>query len=341
MKRKFLGIITSVVVFTTMSTGAFAKMPVNGGTNKLNSTANTARTETDSSTEGATDNSSTDGITGDIGTDKMPMGRGQQNKGQRTFNGDITESNNQKQDKGEQTKNSPEKEFDKELIEKVEGMFSDTKGKITEELPVPTGEESEMPELDKDLFEETDNDAGETQKETSELAESEYSFVTINGDVTSSEYETFSYYLEMLNEAYPDIITTFEENGWELVLTTADLNDLLYGGQTSGVVGCTVWSTSSDGTSSGTIYVNSSEDYSYCVIHEFGHYLDVASGLPSNTDDFLTLYESESASLTEYGQTDVMEFFAEVFMYSILQPETTAESVPDSYEFVTEIAKAM
>ena len=68
--------------------------------------------------------------------------------------------------------------------------------------------------------------------------------------------------------------------------------------------------------------------------------MDSVYDMVSESSDFRSLYIAEKNKLSVYGLVDPFEYFAEVFMYSLLQPETTAELCPRSYKFVTDIAKA-
>ena len=198
-------------------------------------------------------------------------------------------------------------------------------GKIEDSMPKPTGD-TENPRIDSGVFEETDK--------LGELTESEdYSYVSILGNVSDSEYEDFCAYLETVIEADPQVISAFEEDDWEIILTTADLDDLLFQGQTEGVEGCTYFNQK-------TIYVHAGQ-YSYCVVHEIGHYIDYKCNYTSKTSEFETIYKSESANLTEYGQTSATEFFAEVYEYLLLQPTTLTSSCPQAASYVESCADSL
>ncbi len=191
-------------------------------------------------------------------------------------------------------------------------------GQIQELMPVPQGNH-ENPQIDQRTMQET--------QQLGELTESEdYSYVYLLGDVSDEEYETFSTYLDMVVAGDSDLIQLFDDSGWQIVLTSADLDDLLFRGQSSGVEGCTYFNKH-------VIYVHAG-DYSYCVIHELGHFLDYASNYASYGQEFEEIYRAEAASLTEYGQTSAQEFFAEVYCYSYLEPDTLAGACPQALAFV-------
>ncbi|NTV78114.1 MAG: hypothetical protein HGA25_02960 [Clostridiales bacterium] len=192
------------------------------------------------------------------------------------------------------------------------------------EVPNGTSITEQVPSIDRQLQKEI------LAEETGEGAVSTYDYVDVMGNVSQEDYDTFAYYLEMADD---NLAEDFAEEGWTIILTSADLDSLLFGGRTDGVMGCTYYGKE-------TIYVQTG-DYSYCVIHELGHYLDYYYDFISTATDFVTIYNEEAASLSEYGQTCSEEFFAEVYSYSILEPDTTAQSCPDAYEYVNSLADAV
>ncbi|MCR4903776.1 MAG: hypothetical protein K6A23_13020 [Butyrivibrio sp.] len=202
--------------------------------------------------------------------------------------------------------------------------FSDN-GKINDSMPKPTGS-TENPQIDSQIMEET--------QQLGELTQSEdYNYVSILGNVSDSEYEDFCSYLETVVETDPQVMSAFEEDDWEIILTTADLDDLLFQGQTDGVEGCTYFNQK-------TIYVHAGQ-YSYCVVHEIGHYIDYKCNFASKTSDFAEIFSSESANLTEYGQTSSTEFFAEVYEYLLLQPETLKSNCSEAASYVEACADSL
>jgi len=167
-------------------------------------------------------------------------------------------------------------------------------------------------------------------EETGESAVSTYDYVDVMGNVSQEDYDEFASYLEMADD---NLVADFAEEGWTIILTSADLDRLLFGGQTEGVMGCTYYAKE-------TIYVQTG-DYSYCVIHELGHYLDYYYNYISTSTDFVSIYNEEAINLSEYSQTCSEEFFAEVYIYSILEPDTTAQSCPDAYEYINDLVDAV
>ncbi len=184
---------------------------------------------------------------------------------------------------------------------------------------------TDNPNPDTDMIHEIAQQEGLTESE-------DYSYVYTLGEVNESEYEAFTSYLEESYDDCASILSSFESDGWEIILTSADLDQLLYNGSTQGVAGCTVFN-------SKTIYVETG-DYEYCVIHELGHYLDYKYGFASQKGEFSSIYASEGNLLTDYGSTDATEFFAEVFMYGILDESSTASTVSAAYNYVESLKAA-
>ena len=154
----------------------------------------------------------------------------------------------------------------------------------------------------------------------------DYGYLYFLGDVTYDQYQVFAAYLNAVVASDPNLIQTFVSDGWKIVLTTVDLNTLMFGGTTDGVEGATYFPDK-------TIYIHTGE-YAYCVVHEMGHYLDYVHGFVSDTGNFANLYYAEGANLTEYGKSSTAEFFAEVFSFLVLDPQTAYARCPQTSAFV-------
>ncbi|MCR5746886.1 MAG: hypothetical protein K6G03_04190 [Lachnospiraceae bacterium] len=187
------------------------------------------------------------------------------------------------------------------------------------ELPTPQGESVSGPSIDRETFDETVEEGGYSQSE-------DYSYLYTMGNVSDTDYSKFSEYIADIESVESAVMSRLSSEGWKVILTTADLNKLLFKGESSNVVGCTC-------TGTKEIYVSAGE-YSYCIYHELGHYIDYVLGWKSATDEFTSIYNSEKGNLTDYGQTSAEEFFAEVHMYMYLEPDTIAEKCPLAYEYV-------
>ena len=160
---------------------------------------------------------------------------------------------------------------------------------------------------------------------------SRYPYVSIHGNVSEEDYKTFTQYMDKLLIEHPGLVSYAVDSGWHIVLTERDLDDLLFHGESEGIEGCTYFPKNGSG---GTVFIHAGT-YSYCIMHEFGHVLDYLSGITSSTAAFRRIYALESNSLTKYGESNALEFFAEIFMYTMLQPETTRAACPKAYDYVS------
>lgn len=186
------------------------------------------------------------------------------------------------------------------------------------EIQVPQGN-TKNPSLNRNIFNETNREGVLTRS-------TDYAYVYLLGNISDREYADFSSYMSVLVSQQGELAGTFRSDGWRIILTSADLDQMLFGGNTQNVVGCTI-------SSEKTIYVEAGAS-SYCVIHEFGHYLDYKLSEISKGNEFQTIYGAEAGNLSSYGQTDATEFFAEIYMYGILEPQNTQEKCPLAYAFV-------
>ena len=168
---------------------------------------------------------------------------------------------------------------------------------------------------------------------TEGVAKSSYPYVNILGAVKPSEYDTFNSHWKKVITSDPELVNVFKNNNWKIILTTADLNQLLYNGETTGVTGCTV-------ENKKAIYVQAG-DHSDCVIHEMGHFLDFMAGEGSKSTAFKKLYEEEGTNLSNYGASSADEFFAEVYYYFITDPTTLKNKAPKSYSYLIDIKKSV
>lgn len=197
-------------------------------------------------------------------------------------------------------------------------------GLINKELPEIKGN-TNNPRPDNEMIDEITSSDGLEQSE-------DYSYVYLLGEIADNEYEALKTYIDVTYDDCSWVMDSLSSNGWEIVLTSADLDMLLFDGSTDGVTGATVFADK-------TIYIEAGE-YEYCVVHEIGHYLDYINSFVSTQSEFTQIYNEEGSNLSEYGSTDRLEFFAEVFMYGILEENTTASKVPQAYEFIENLKAA-
>ncbi len=267
---------------------------------------------------------------------------GPQNSGQRfqtmgSARGDIVQNNMQGQPAGLQDSTFDEgagqpsgmnvdSPVNGTIVQDRKNNLFNGKGISGMELPVPTGAEGVKPSVDREKFDEAVEEGGYSQSD-------DYSYVYTMGNVSESEYDTFCEYISDIDSAESNVLSRLSSEGWKIILTTADLNELLFNGQSSGVVGCTC-------TAEKEIFISAGE-YSYCIYHELGHYIDCTLGWRSATEEFKSIYDSEAANLTAYGQTSAEEFFAEVHMYMFMDADNLSAKCPNAYEYLQDCISAI
>lgn len=128
------------------------------------------------------------------------------------------------------------------------------------------------------------------------------------------------------------IVKSFIQEGWNIYITEYDLASQ-YGYKKGTVLGMTDYAKS-------TIFIdNRKEAIETAIEHEFGHYLDYISNLPSLSQEFAIIYQEEvhefKAGLSNPNcVTNQQEFFAETFANLILNEE---KCTPKAKEFVKAI----
>lgn len=91
-----------------------------------------------------------------------------------------------------------------------------------------------------------------------------------------------------------------------------------------------------------TIYIRATKDsYSYTVIHEVAHALDVALFTPSTSGTFVEIYNKEKDNFKSTVKADwshdistIKEYYASAFQEFILNPDQLKENCPETYEFM-------
>ncbi len=155
----------------------------------------------------------------------------------------------------------------------------------------------------------------------------DYTYVSAYGNVSQEEYDAVIAYLDEIDE---DIMETFAEEEWSIIIVDGDLDQILFRGSTNGVKGATYFDYE-------TIYIEADLTYEYCTVHEIGHYIDDYFDMISNESEFSAIFKAEAKYLTEYGTTSVEEFFAEVYCYYVLDPDTLEANCPQAYSFMEEL----
>jgi len=81
------------------------------------------------------------------------------------------------------------------------------------------------------------------------------------------------------------------------------------------------------------------------LLHEFGHYLDRARGCVSDSDDFMSVFETEKNRFleiekNEYHISSTGEFFAECFELYLNNPRRLRKQCPQAFVFMDSLVSA-
>lgn len=171
------------------------------------------------------------------------------------------------------------------------------------------------------------------QNVTKEMGESYSSPVCFVVQYDDGVIESFAAKVESEYAKVPENVRMhFQTGGWTLLVSAQPLAQRIpgYGNSILGF-------TDSDCK---TIFIDNREKAIASVVHEMGHYIDWANGLPSESDEFLSIYNTEvvtfcSIHSTHSANTSTpMEYFAEFYEVMIRNPESVAKDCPQTYEFV-------
>lgn len=156
-------------------------------------------------------------------------------------------------------------------------------------------------------------------------------YVVPKGSISVSLLQTANANAALLPEA---VRTAFVNSGWTICISEADIDDTYCDGKYGSVVGLTVYSDK-------TIYLaNREKGVSRQIItHETGHFWDWYCGLPSQTDEFASIYSAEwstfkSAFNYSNGSQTSYELFAEAFYRYQVSGDQLKASCPQLYAFM-------
>lgn len=216
----------------------------------------------------------------------------------------------------------------KELEEKRKKEEEERKRK-EEEKRIKEEEEKRKKEEEKQKKEEEQRQI-EIQKEIDN-----FSFVgdvVLEGDISYSVKKEMNEKMKLIPQ---NLLNTFYNNGYQLVLTTKSIQGNYYNGSVSGPIAGLFMGDRN------TIYVAAIERYiDMALLHEFGHFLDSLHGYVSTTDEFVQIFYEEKEYLTTFSydnhyKSNTKEYFAESFEQIIENPERCRNEVPKTYEFIT------
>lgn len=164
------------------------------------------------------------------------------------------------------------------------------------------------------------------------------------GEVDSSPVCYFVQYDEGVNSTFAakvereylkvpeNVRIHFQTGGWKLLVSYENLAKRIPGYGNSILA-----FTDSDVK---TVFIDNRDAAAKAVVHEMGHYIDWANGLPSESEEFLSIYNAEVATFCSIHSTHSantstpMEYFAEFYEVMIRNPESVANACPRTYEFI-------
>jgi hypothetical protein len=134
-----------------------------------------------------------------------------------------------------------------------------------------------------------------------------------------------------------NIKASFVNNGWHIYVTGENIAQTYFGGAYNSVRGAT--------SADGKFIVIETRDVAVktATIHEFGHYLDSATGWPSATAEFADIYNAEVGTFKAQipnasSVRNEQEFFAETFYYVLVDG---SKCTPRAKEFVERYINAI
>lgn len=147
--------------------------------------------------------------------------------------------------------------------------------------------------------------------------------------IGSVEHKYIDIVQEKISTLPQFLVKSFVQEGWNIYITEYDLATQ-YGYKKGTVLGMTDYNRT-------TIYIDNREKaVQTAVEHEFGHYLDYISNLPSLNSEFAEIYQEEvqefKVGLSNPNcVTNPQEFFAEIFACLIADE---SKCTPQAKEFV-------
>ena len=147
-----------------------------------------------------------------------------------------------------------------------------------------------------------------------------YPLLGCPSETVSSEIQK---YLAMIPSIY---LTTFYESGW-----TIQVLDYIPG-YADNIIGLT-------DVNKKTISIINNVEYSRYILHEFGHFLEFSNIMTCNVEIYLKEKEALQTS-TETNAANVstmFEFYAEGYMWNILNCELLEKNCPELYAFYRDL----
>ena len=124
----------------------------------------------------------------------------------------------------------------------------------------------------------------------------------------------------LLNKLPKYLLEAFVNKGWHIYVTDENIAKTYFGGKYSSVQGVTIY------TDKVILIEKRSTAIKESTIHEFGHFVDYATGFDSDSRYFMSVFDEE-ASIFKSKITnsscvrDEQELFAEGFYYLFKNPD--------------------
>ena len=201
---------------------------------------------------------------------------------------------------------------------------------------VPGIEKKEVPTTTGQYSVSNDKPAG-TSDIVSEAEDEEKStgIIEAEGDIPESRIKN----IEANYKTIPENIRNHLENkGWRYICT--DRNFGKQNGFKDSILALTEWKDR-------IIYIDNRDAAEKSILHEVGHAVDKENLVPSVSQNFTAIFNSEKCAFcsvwnTDHNNTDTsMEYFAECFYVYFANPEILSASCPATYAFIDSIAKSL
>lgn len=164
--------------------------------------------------------------------------------------------------------------------------------------------------------------------------ENEYVTVFLEGRIFKRDAKKL---VEILDDIPDKILQDFNEDGFEIVLTNANISEKYYNGDVTGIIsGLFI-------ESDRKIYISRKSNFiNYATIHEIGHYFDFKSNWISESQEFQSIYEVEKEKLKtfsydEHYKSNNKEYFATAFKEYLKNPKRLETYTPLTYKYISNL----
>lgn len=166
-----------------------------------------------------------------------------------------------------------------------------------------------------------------------EVVTSEYK-VGVIGDVKEDLIKQVQKYFDMIPE---NVREAFQEDEWSVFITTENIGKKYYGANIS-LLALTI-------IEDKVIYIDDRKKAVKSVVHEMGHYVDYKNNFVSESKEFNEIYKEELSNFCKVHLTHknnvstATEYFAEVYLVAITDPERVQVNCPKSFGFIMSVSE--